>query len=153
MWQLRFSRHLPVAYKFVFLMLPLAAVCVLAFSARWSATPGQAAAIVPPPGPAPSATPPPRLEAERVTLNPDGFAPGALTRPAGRFLLALTNRSGADEELQFRLVRETGEVVRAVSLARGRRDLRGALNLPPGHYQLRVAGHPGWVFNLHLTLP
>jgi len=34
------------------------------------------------------------VEAEVVTATPTGFEPGKITRPAGRFLLAVDNASG-----------------------------------------------------------
>ena len=43
-------------------------------------------------------------------MGPDGFQPASLTRPAGRFLLAINNRSGL-KELTFQLTREDGKLM------------------------------------------
>jgi len=48
-----------------------------------------------------------RIEAELITLTPDGFEPAEIKRSQGRFLLALDNRSGV-REITLRLDREAG---------------------------------------------
>jgi len=42
------------------------------------------------------------VQAELVTILPTGFEPGQITRPRGRFLLLVQNRSGL-QEVQLRL--------------------------------------------------
>src|ERR1044071_5780943 len=46
-----------------------------------------------------------RPEVEIITITADGFEPQEIVRPAGRFLLSVTNRSGLDS-LNFRLESE-----------------------------------------------
>jgi len=38
------------------------------------------------------------VQAELITVTPTGFEPSELTRPKGRFLLAIDNQSGLDED-------------------------------------------------------
>lgn len=64
-------------------------------------------------------TSPTKIEVELVTLQPHGFEPAELTRPQGRFVLGVDNRSGL-EDIQLRLEREDGSRV-PVLTARKRR--------------------------------
>ena len=50
------------------------------------------------------------MTVEMISVGPDGFQPANLTRPSGRFLLAINNRSGL-KELTFRLIREDGKLM------------------------------------------
>lgn len=47
------------------------------------------------------------LESEVITVTRRGFEPALITRPEGRFILMVDNRSGKD--LNFRLSRDTGQ--------------------------------------------
>lgn len=92
-----------------------------------------------------------RLEVERVTLRPDGFEPSAITRPHGRFLFAVNDRSGTSGELLFRLYRESGEALREMRSSHRRREERKIFDIAPGRYVLRVVGHPDWVCQITIT--
>ena len=96
--------------------------------------------------------PPAKLEAERLTLKPSGFEPGEITRPAGRFLLAVNDRSG-QEGIAFVLSRQNGERVHEVRMRdTGRKhEWRRVVNLPPGSYLLSEANHPEWVCRITIT--
>src|SRR5258707_9850968 len=39
----------------------------------------------------------PQIEVELITVRPTGFEPKEITRPPGRFLLGVDNKSGLDE--------------------------------------------------------
>lgn len=92
----------------------------------------------------------PRAETEVVTLKPFGFEPGEITRPQGRFILKVNNRSGL-EEMHVRLQREAGQSEREAKVHRKRLDWSDELNLPPGRYVLRVADHPQWACRITIT--
>ena len=84
-----------------------------------------------------------RVEAELLVLRSDGFKPNEITRPPGRFLLALQNHS-SEEELSLVLKRETGDSVREVRMAKRQSKFKEFLHLPPGRYVLVETKHPEW---------
>jgi hypothetical protein len=90
-----------------------------------------------------------RFEAEIITIRPNGFEPSEITRPKGRFILAVDNRSGV-EEVTLRLDRETGNREREVRVHRKKLDWREVFDLNPGRYTLTEANHPNWV--CHITI-
>lgn len=93
-----------------------------------------------------------RLEAQRITLRSTGFEPNEITRPAGRFLLAVNNRSG-QQDVTFLLQRDSGgRVYESRERERPRKhEWRQLVNLPPGNYLLKVATHPEWICRITLT--
>jgi hypothetical protein len=91
-----------------------------------------------------------QLEAELVTATPIGFEPGEITRPQGRFLLAIDNRSGLDQ-LDLYVERETGSRVNSALSRRGKLKWREILDLPAGHYILRAANDQSWRCDINLT--
>ena len=90
------------------------------------------------------------VEAELLVLRSDGFKPNEITRPPGRFLLALQNHS-SEEELSLVLKRETGDAVREVRMARKQSKFKDLLNLPPGRYVLVETKHPDWTCTITIT--
>jgi hypothetical protein len=92
------------------------------------------------------------LGAEHVTLRATGFEPAEITRPAGRFLLALDNRAGQGE-MVFRLMRENGTRVRDLTPRRDKFRLRHVVDLPPGRYAIVEATHPDWICRITITAP
>ena len=93
------------------------------------------------------------VDAEIVTLTPEGFLRHSIRRPPGRFILILRNRSGI-EEPEFVIDRMANNQLdgpvesraRAAKLRRLRkRDIQD-LTLGAGTYRLSVAGRPDWVF-------
>lgn len=99
---------------------------------------------------APGQSTAPRIEAELITLTPHGFEPVEITRPTGRFLLAVDNRSGV-LDTTLRLDRETGDRLHEVRLPRGKLGWRNRAELPPGRYVLTEASHPAWTCRLTIT--
>ena len=91
-----------------------------------------------------------RLEAELLVLRSDGFTPNEITRPMGRFLLALQNHSN-EEELSLVLKQETGASVREVRLARRQSKFKELLQLPVGKYVLFDTNHPNWTCTITIT--
>jgi len=90
------------------------------------------------------------VEAELVTATPTGFEPGEITRPQGRFLLAVDNRSGLDQ-LDLYLERDTGARVNAALSRKGKLKWREILDLPAGRYVLRSTNDQTWRCDIDLT--
>ena len=99
-----------------------------------------------------SIQPPNMLETQRITLTPMGFEPAEVTRPAGRFLLAINDRSGQGDS-RFVLRRSTGEQLREfrVAITPRKHEWREVVNLPPGRYLLSDGDNPEHVCHLLLT--
>ena len=83
------------------------------------------------------------IEEVTLTIREEGFTPAELTRPAGRFLLSIDNRSDA-EEFTF-LINLNGKRMRQIRVQRGTLDWSELINLPAGHYTLTEVNHPAWV--------
>lgn len=90
------------------------------------------------------------LETERVTIRPTGFEPAQITRPRGEFILAADNLSGL-REVSLLLERESGERVRDRRITMEQFKWRARLDLHPGRYVIREAGHPDWTCALTIT--
>lgn len=89
-------------------------------------------------------------EAELITIEPHGFEPAQVTRPQGRFLLAIDNRSGL-EDIQLRLERAEGGRVPALEARNRRLSWREEVDLPPGRYVIRETNHPEWSCLITIT--
>jgi len=90
------------------------------------------------------------VQAELVTITPAGFEPAEITRPPGKFLFAIDNRSGMDE-LDLYLERETGGRVNVSLSRKGRLAWREALDLTPGTYLLRASHDESWRCRITIT--
>jgi hypothetical protein len=109
--------------------------------------------------PAPKTAPVPQspgnksnIEVEAVTLLQWGFEPKEITRPEGRFQLAINNQSQMHEQLTFSLAVDKGYKLNEVRLRGGsKHHWDGLYDLKPGKYQLTVGGHPEWVCTLNIT--
>jgi hypothetical protein len=91
----------------------------------------------------PASTQPAQIEAEVITILPSGFQPAQITRPAGKFLLAVENRSGL-KSIDFQLDAQSGGRIIQVSRTWERADWSDVVNPPPGTYVLTEANHPTW---------
>jgi hypothetical protein len=89
-------------------------------------------------------------EVEIVTLSDSGFEPAQITRPAGRFLLAVNDKASLDE-VDFVLKRDAGPALHHARVARGGRNWRKTVELAPGAYLLTEADHPDWVCRITIT--
>lgn len=93
-----------------------------------------------------------RVEAEIVTLRPWGFEPKEITRPKGKFLLAINNQSQKAEQLTFSFTEDRGKKLKEVKLdVRGKHRANNLYDLNPGRYQLAVDGHPEWILSFNIT--
>ena len=90
-----------------------------------------------------------RVEVELVTLLPTGFEPAEITRPKGRFLFGVNNRTGLTD-LSLMLVHESGRSVGGKRLSKVK-TWRQVLDLQPGRYALREANHRDWVCRITIT--
>jgi hypothetical protein len=91
-----------------------------------------------------------KIEVEVITVSRNGFEPTGLVRPHGRFMLAITNRSG-ENDLLLQLDRIDGNRVHEMRMPKGRVRWNPLLNLPPGDYLLKEQNHSSWVCSIKLT--
>jgi hypothetical protein len=84
-----------------------------------------------------------QVEVEEVLLSPNGFEPSELNLPSRRFILAVVNRSQA-EDLSLQIYREAGGKQHEMHLPGGQVDWADSIDLPPGRYLLTEANHPDW---------
>jgi hypothetical protein len=84
-----------------------------------------------------------RREIELITIEPHGFEPAEITRPQGRFVLGLDNRSGL-EDIHLRLERADGSRVPVLNSRKRRLSWREEIDLPPGRYVIRETNQREW---------
>jgi hypothetical protein len=84
-----------------------------------------------------------KLEVEIVTLRDGGFYPSKITRPAGKFLLVVKNRSHA-KQVQLGITRSDTTVIASVQQVI---DLTQdySLDLPAATHTLKDSAHPSWI--------
>lgn len=143
--------HLPLLknYRLPLFVLLVSLMCAAVYTAgarAWI----EASSPHPAPAVAQSTAAQLRVETERVTIRPTGFEPAQITRPQGEFILAADNLSGL-REVTLVLERERGERVRERRVTLQQFKWRQRLDLRPGRYVLREAGHPDWIFTLTIT--
>ena len=88
-------------------------------------------------------------EVELTDLGVSGFEPLEITRPAGRFLLGVNNRTGLTD-LSLILVHESGRSIGGKRLSK-LKTWRQVFDLPPGRYELREANHRDWLCRITIT--
>jgi len=135
------SRHIRFLLS-IFLLLSLA-VLIVAHLHGGNLLPAEAAS-------SPEQRSQPPVETELVTITPAGFEPAEITRPPGKFLFAIDNRSGMDE-VDLHLERETGGRANVPLSRRGRLAWREALDLTPGTYLLRASHDDSWRCRITIT--
>jgi len=94
------------------------------------------------------------VQVELFTLHPHGFEPAQVTRPKGRVVLAVDNRSGVgDIRLQLHRVmgNEKQEKVVEKRTPRKQLDWGQLIDLRPGRYALSEVGHEKWVSFITIT--
>lgn len=91
-----------------------------------------------------------RIESALITLRPDGFEPNEITRPKGRLLLLVDNRSGSTE-MWLSLDRLTGHRIHEVRVPHETLDWHELINLTPGEYVLTERHHPEWTCHITVT--
>jgi hypothetical protein len=91
-----------------------------------------------------------RIEVEALTLRTTGFEPAQVTRPQGRFMLAVDNRTEIPD-LEFRLNQPNQNPVSAKKMLGRELRWRQLLDLPPGQYILTELNHPRWRAQIKIT--
>ena len=90
------------------------------------------------------------FESELITITPHGFEPREITRPQGRFLLMVDNRSGLSGTA-LALTREAGARTHEMHVPREEPNWSDVVNLPPGRYVLTESDHPRWACRITIT--
>jgi hypothetical protein len=90
-----------------------------------------------------------RLAAEVIRLTPNGFEPSEITRPKGRFLIHVENRTILTE-ISLSLSREAGGREHGARLLKRRKWVE-MVNIPPGRYLLTEESHPEWSCRITIT--
>lgn len=90
-----------------------------------------------------------RLAAEVIRLTPNGFEPSEITRPKGRFLIHVENRTVLTE-ISLSLSREAGGREHGARLLKKRKWVE-MVNLAPGRYLLTEESHPEWSCRITIT--
>jgi len=90
------------------------------------------------------------FEAELITITPHGFEPREITRPEGRFLLMVDNRSGV-AATALALTSEVGLRTREMRVPREEPNWSDIVDLPLGSYLLSDADHPRWSCRITIT--
>lgn len=90
------------------------------------------------------------FESELITITPHGFEPREITRPQGRFLLMIDNRSGL-AATALALTREAGPRTHEMHVPREEPNWSSVVDLQPGRYVLTEADHPGWSCQITIT--
>ena len=84
------------------------------------------------------------MEVERIRINRNGFEPSAISRPAGKFLLAFDNQAKVDEAVSVEIYRVNGQRLHELKANKGQPRQQRILDLPAGEYVLKEANHPQW---------
>lgn len=83
------------------------------------------------------------LDEVSLILGPEGFTPGEVRRPAGRFMLSVDNRSGLNN-VTFVLRRGDGNKVLEIKVSDRHGDWSEMIELQPGKYTFSEVSHPDW---------
>lgn len=151
---LRNALRYPSARQYGILALVLLAGCTLVFAARaynrsTPMVPAQPETFAQPTPVAAQSKPIP-LGSELVTIQPFGFEPKEITRPAGPFLLIVDNRSGL-RDVTLLLDRTGGNRLVAEPVLWHKLDWRETLDLAPGTYRLSEVANPSWLCEITIT--
>ena len=90
------------------------------------------------------------LMALPIALRMNGFNPQEITRPAGNYLISVTNLTGLPD-LTFQLDRENGERLHSAKVPKGKRSWREHVRLTPGDYVLSVTELPELTCRITIT--
>ncbi len=82
------------------------------------------------------------VETELITVTRHGFEPENITRPEGKFILMVENRTW--QNLTLRFLRGAGESLHEVTASREKPDWNEVQDLRPGRYVLTALNHPDW---------
>jgi hypothetical protein len=91
-----------------------------------------------------------RIEAELITVTPNGFEPKEIVRPAGKFLIAIENRSGL-KGLSMAIDSPSGNRVLNGTFPKEKLSLKQLADYQPGKYTLTEENHPEWICYITIT--
>ena len=91
-----------------------------------------------------------KLQAEIITVTPQGFDPPEITRAPGRFILMVENRSGL-EAVTVRLDQENGSRLYEKALPQEQPDWSEVVDLQPGTYLVTEADHGDWLARITIA--
>jgi hypothetical protein len=107
-----------------------------------------AVCVIAPVGPGQTKTPRQNnpIEIEVVTITRFGFEPPSITRPKGKFILSVENRSRLDVSARFgsELNGALAAELKAIPLAHDHPDFHDVFDLVPGSFILVEDAHPAW---------
>jgi hypothetical protein len=86
------------------------------------------------------------IEFEVVTITRFGFEPPSITRPKGRFILSVENRSrlNASARLGTEVNGALDSALKTIPLPHDHPDFHDVFDLVPGSYILVEDAHPAW---------
>lgn len=114
------------------------------------ASPDMPATVDASPASAATPLPPGQTRAELITITPRGFEPSQITRPAGRALVVVVNKS-EHPTTTLRLLAENGSVLGQVQMPRNRRRWSQFVTLVPGRYRIVDVNRPNVFCNIEVT--
>lgn len=92
-----------------------------------------------------------KIEVELLTLTERGFEPKTLTRPKGKFLLAVETRTGLDQTLTLSLADDKKNRLKEYKAHGSRKGWTNIFDLNPGQYVVSVAEYPNWQCSITVT--
>lgn len=141
-------RRFSTTKMFTLALSIFAAVTTLAFGARhYLASPPIIEPAVLQNHGTPASSP---LKSVLFTIHTEGFEPNEITLPAGKYVLAVDNRSGS-EDVQLNLRRGQSEKLKEAKLSRKQMDWNSVIELTPGQYSLSDLNRPKWSANIKVS--
>lgn len=93
------------------------------------------------------------MESELITITPHGFEPREITRPSGKFLLMVDNRSGQLMSPSLRTDSPvTPALIRGLNVTREQPNWSDFIDLLPGSYILTEPSHPSWTCRITIRV-
>lgn|ERR1041384_410890 len=136
-----------VKLALLILLLPLVIALTVKARAWFMPRPKLEVATVPAPQETGTAT---SINSLHLTLRTTGFEPAEITGHAGRFLLAVDNKTETDD-VTVQLTDASGARLREVAMPLNKTRWREVVNLPAGNYTLAEINHSAWVCHITLT--
>lgn len=99
----------------------------------------------------PPVNPADRIEVELVTLTTRGFWPQEITRPKGKFLLAVETRLEGDQSVTLTLADEKKNRLKEYTGHGSQKGWTNIIDLNPGRYVISVAENPTWTCSFTVT--
>ena len=91
-----------------------------------------------------------KIDSLHLTLRTTGFEPAEITGHAGRFLLAVDNKTESND-VTVQLADASGASLRQVAMPLNKARWREVVNLPAGNYTLAEINHPDRICHITLT--